>query len=195
MEIRILQENEMPQALRIARGVFDFCLRKSISDGQLVNGFMEYASEENFRRMMQEGALTLWGAFEEGQMVAMSGMQREGHIIMLYVLPVFQRRGCGKELLLAMRKYAESKYQLSYVTLNAMPAWTTSYFAKRKFKQMSMLQGMCPYISMRAKTIHEVSYETKSVSSGWIIGTSLGGLAVCAAVAIGFMICYMNGIR
>ena len=45
-------------------------------------------------------------------MIAMSGMQKEGHITMLYVLPVFQRRGCGRCLLEEMKAYAANQYQL-----------------------------------------------------------------------------------
>lgn len=194
MEIRILQKHEIPQALQIARGVFDYCLGNSIPNPQMAAGFMDYTKQESIFRMVEDKVLVIWGAFEQGQMIGMSGMQREGHITMLYVLPVFQRRGCGNELLLAMRKYARNQYHLANVTLNAMPAWTASYFAKRKFTQIGMMPGICPYVSMQAKTIEEVSYEKKPVSTRWILGTSLGGLAICAAVAVGFMICYMNGI-
>lgn len=194
MEIRILQEHELPQALQIARGVFDCCLANSIPDPQLRTGFLEYTKQENIYSMTAAKTLVIWGAFEQGQMVGMSGMQREGHITMLYVLPVFQRRGCGKELLLTMRKYAGSRYRLANVTLNAMPVWVASYFAKRKFSQIGMMPGVCPYVSMQAKAIEEVSYETKPISTGWILGTSFAGLAICAAVAVGFMIYYLNGI-
>lgn len=194
MEIRILQEHELPQALQIARGVFDCCLANSIPDPQMRTGFLEYTKQENINSMTAAKTLVIWGAFEQGQMIGMSGMQREGHITMLYVLPVFQRRGCGKELLLTMRKYAGSRYRLANVTLNAMPVWVASYFAKRKFSQIGMMPGACPYVSMQAKTIEEVSYEKKPISTGWFLGTSLAGLAICAAIAVGFMIYYMNGM-
>ena len=36
--------------------------------------------------------------------------------------------------------------------------------------------------------------EKKEIPSGVILGTSIGGLAVCAAVAVGFMVLWMHGI-
>ena len=44
MEIRILEEHEIPQALALAQGVYDFCLSGSVPDPQLTRGFKEYSS-------------------------------------------------------------------------------------------------------------------------------------------------------
>lgn len=193
MEIRILRLEEIPQAINIARGVFDYCLRKTIMDPQQINNFLSYASEENISQMALQGQIVLWGVFEKNQMVAMSGMQREGHITMLYVLPAFQRRGCGAELLETMRIYAKMEYQLPYVTLNAMPTWTSNYFAKRKFHIMNMMQvNASPYLSMQAKSIRQENYEKKPIPQGWVIGTSVTGLVLCVAVAVAFMITYLH---
>lgn len=195
MEIRILKTEEIPQAVSMARGVFDYCLRQSMQDMQAVQSFLDYTREEQIRHMVERGQLTLWGAFEQNQMIAMSGMQREGHITMLYVLPLFQRRGCGKELLKAMRAYAKTQYGLANVTLNAMPQWTASYFAKRKFQTANMMQvNRAPYLSMRAKSIQAVEFGKKPLSTGVILGTTMAGLCASVAIAVGFMVAYMNGI-
>lgn len=194
MEIRILTEQEISKALSLARGVFDFCVGGNVPDPQLVDGFMEYSSENNIRRMQADGSITLWGAFEQGQMAGMSAMQKEGHITMLYVFPVFQRRGIGRQLLKTMRAYGRSAYGHSYVTVNAMPIYTAAYFQKRGFAQIKQAAGGCPYVSMKAKTIKEVAYEKKELSTGWVIGTSIGGLLICAVVAVAFMVCYFQGI-
>ena len=119
-------------------------------------------------------------------------MQKEGHITMLYVLPVFQRRGCGRCLLEEMKAYAANQYQLQRVTLSAMPAWTADYFTKRRFHPMEVTQS-CSFVPMQAKTVARAIYEKKEIPSGVILGTSLGGLAVCAAVAVGFMVLWMQG--
>ncbi len=197
MEIRILNIEEIPQAVNMARGVFDFCLRQSMQDMQAVQGFLNYTREERIRQMAVTGQLTLWGAFEQDRMIAMSGMQSGGHITMLYVLPLFQRRGCGKELLKTMRAYAKTQYGLSYVTLNAMPQWTASYFAKRKFQTMNMMQANCaPYLSMQAtsRSTQTMVYPKKPLSTGVILGTTMAGLCASVAIAVGFMVAYMNGI-
>lgn len=189
MEIRILTMDEMPQAVGIARGVFDYCLRKSTQYPQNITSFEQYANEVNVRLLMEQGRLTLWGAFEMGRMVAMSGMQSEGHITMLYVLPIYQRRGYGRELLLAMRKYAKSRYNLPMVTVTAMPAWTAAYFRRQRFIDMNPMQAdMVPYVYLRAKSIQEISYEQKKIPSGIFIGTTVGGLALCMLVAFIYML-------
>ncbi len=194
MDIRILEKQEIPQALTMARGVFDFCISGNVPDPQLVSGFMEYSSTERIMAMAAEGSITLWGAFEQGQLAGMSAMQKEGHITMLYVLPVFQRKGIGKKLLITMRTYARTGYGYSDVTVNAMPVYTAAYFQKRKFEQMGQVPMGCPYVSMRAKTIEEVSYEKKEIPAGWAIGASVGGLVLCGAIAAAFMVCYFQGI-
>lgn len=191
MEIKQLTMNEMPQALQIARGVFDYCLRNSIPYPGNIAGFEAYANEGNVRSLMEQGRLLLWGAYEMGQMVAMSGMQSEGHITMLYVLPVYQRHGYGRELLLAMRRYAGSEYNLPTVTLTAMPAWTASYFQRRRFSPMDPAQmTMAPYVYMQAKSIREIRYETKHIPLPAMLGTVLGGAGVCLVVAFLFMAMY-----
>lgn len=192
MEIKLLTMDEMPQALQIACGVFDYCLRNSIPDPENIAGFEAYANEENVRSLMEQGRLLLWGAYEMGQMVAMSGMQSEGHITMLYVLPVYQRHGYGKELLLSMRRYAGSRYGLKVVTVTAMPAWTASYFRRRRFTAMDPAQmTMAPYVYMQAKSIHEIRYETKRIPAPAVLGTALGGVGVCLVVAFLFMAAYL----
>ena len=122
-------------------------------------------------------------------------MQKEGHITMLYVLPVFQRKGIGKKLLITMRTYARTGYGYSDVTVNAMPVYTAAYFQKRKFEQMGQVPMGCPYVSMRAKTIEEVSYEKKEIPAGWAIGASVGGLVLCGAIAAAFMVVVMLTLK
>lgn len=188
MEIRLLTINEMPRALEIARGVFRYCLQNSIPNPENIAGFEAYASEENVASLMGQGRLLLWGAFELGQMVAMSGMQSEGHITMLYVLPVYQRHGYGKELLLEMRRCAGSRFHLYTVTTTALPAWTASYFQRRRFAVMDPGQpAMAPYVYLQAKSIREIRYETKHIPLPAVLGTALGGVAACLAVAFLFM--------
>ncbi len=193
MKAQILTEDQIPEALSIARGVFDYCLRARITDLEMIHIFLQYTENTNIRNMVAEGTLTMWGIFEQGHMIAMSGMQKEGHITMLYVLPVFQRRGCGRCLLEEMKAYAANQYQLQRVTLSAMPAWTADYFTKRRFHPMEVTQP-CSFVPMQAKTVARAIYEKKEIPSGVILGTSIGGLAVCAAVAVGFMVLWMHGI-
>ena len=188
MEARILTMEQIPEALSIARGVFDCCLRAQISDLEMVHIFLQYTEEQNIKKMVEEQKLTLWGMFEQQQMVAMSGMQSEGHITMLYVLPIFQRRGYGSQLLETMRTYARVRYGLENVTANAMPAWTAAYFQRKKFSPVNPAQlNGAPFVSLQAKSIRQVSYEKKTIPAGWILGLSLGTLGLCFFIAVLFL--------
>ena len=113
MKIKILQTEEVPKAVQLAQGVFEYCLRNTINEAQLIESFYTYVREENIRQLMEAQKLILWAAYDEqNNMVAVSGMQSEGHITLLYVLPYFQRRGYGKKLLLTMREYARENLEI-----------------------------------------------------------------------------------
>ena len=193
MRIKRLTEEQLPEALSIARGVFDYCLRQQITDLEMVHIFLQYSEPEHVKKMMEEGKLILWGAYEQGNMVAMSGMQNEGHITMLYVLPVYQKRGWGKKLLEEMRTYAYSEYNLSRVTLSAMPAWTADYFTKQHFMPIPTSQP-CSFVPMEAPSIDRLNYESKQLPTAAVLGISLGGLAVCIAAAVIDMIAGFHGM-
>jgi GNAT superfamily N-acetyltransferase len=193
MEIRKLRTEEYLEAMLVAHGVFDYCIRGRISDRRLIDGFDAYAKEESMLKMAEAGQITLWGVFDENRMVGMSAMQSEGHITMLYVYSAFQRRGYGSKLLGEMRRYAASEYGYREVTLNALPAWTADYFIKRGFHPDKVSPGtQLPFVPMQARTIGSYkTYEKKPLSTGMILGTSLGGLLICIVIAVVFMLVYL----
>lgn len=188
MEPRILLEEEIPQAADVARGVFDCCLRKTVPQLELVSHFESYANADNLRQLVSEERLTLWGIFMDGQLCAMSGMQSEGHITMLYVLPFYQRHGLGKLLLRTMRKYAGEQYKITRVTVNAMPVWTSAFFEKAGFHRMGTPQyGAVPFLSLEAKSIVEISYPKKPIREKTLLGIVFGFLGAVFLIAILFM--------
>lgn len=193
MELRILLETEIEQASELAMNVFETCLQKTIMHMQSIQQFKEYASADNLRSLVIQGRLIVWGIFEDCRLCAISAMQTEGHISMLYVLPFYQRRGYGRSLLNEMRKFALEQWKKEYVTLNAMPTWTTTFFEKVGFRRIARAQfGLLPYISMEAKTIDEVVYPTKKIREGALIGITFGFLALIFVIAIVFMIFYIS---
>ena len=153
----------------------------------MVQAFEQYSHQDYLKHMMEENYLVMWGAYEQGTIVGMSAMQTEGHITMLYVHPMYQRRGIGKKLLEEMRKYAKSAYNLSIVTVNAMPVWTENYFAKRKFSRMNVMPNN-DFVSMQAAAIDEVTYEKKPLSTGVVLSVVFGSLFFCIlSVVIGLV--------
>lgn len=187
MEIKLLTTEQLSEAAGLARGVFDYCLRNSINNPKMVQAFEQYSHQDYLRHMMEENYLVMWGAYDQGTIVGMSAMQTEGHITMLYVHPMYQRRGIGKKLLEEMRKYAKSVYNLSIVTVNAMPVWTENYFARRKFSRMNVMPNN-DFVSMQAVAIDEVTYEKKPLSTGVVLSVVFGSLFFCIlAVVIGLV--------
>ena len=82
MEIAILTAEQISYAVMLSRMVYD----------QANIFFDEYMNEENIKRQVEAGVLTIWGICENRQLVAVSGMTNQGHITMLYVHPYFQRK-------------------------------------------------------------------------------------------------------
>ena len=193
MKIRKLTNEEIKGACAFAVSIYNIAIRGCFRTQDCHRYFDEYMDADRLTDEERTGALVVFGAFDSNVLCGVCGMTNEGHITMLYVLPVFQRRGCGRCLLEEMKAYAANQYQLQRVTLSAMPAWTADYFTKRRFHPMEVTQP-CSFVPMQAKTVARAIYEKKEIPSGVILGTSIGGLAVCAAVAVGFMVLWMHGI-
>lgn len=191
MREQILTAEHLPMAVQLVRGVFNYCLRPRMQYAESIGYFEEYATEEHLQALMEQGRLTLWGIFDKEHLVAVSGMQSEGHITMLYVLPAFQNRGYGKQLLRAMRSYAKERFRLPVVTVNVMPPELSMYFQRNGFRVTDpMRQPNAPFAAMHAKTLTEVRYEVKPIPAGWLIGTTVGGLALCVMAVLFYMASY-----
>ena len=186
-----LTAEHLPMAVQLARGVFDRCLRPMMRSAESVRYFEEYVTEEHLLMLMEQGRLMLWGIFDQGRLIAVSGMQSEGHITMLYVLPVCQRRGYGKQLLRAMKSYAKDSLERAVVTVNVMPPEVNMYFRQNGFRVSNCLLPMnAPFVPMQAKAAAEVHYEVKPIPEGWFIGTLVGGLGLCMMAVLTYMISY-----
>lgn len=192
MEIRILEEAELANAAGLSRYVFDNCLRYRMEFVQTA-GFVEnYLKQENLTNLRNEGKLTIWGMFEQSQMVAVSGLQSDGMITMLYVLPQCWRRGYGNALLAAMREYAKDNYGMQRVLVNATPAWTSTYFTRKGFAYMQPQQNMhVPFVTLSAAT-NDAQIFTKRRVPGKVIALAIAGCFLFATVTgIIFMISYV----
>lgn len=193
MEIRILQEEEINIAAGLSRFVFDNCLRNRMEYPQTIAYVEEYISEASLRKLCEESKLRLWGVFEEERLVGVSGLQADGMITMLYVLPQWQNRGYGSHLIKIMREYAKEACGCSKVTVNANPAWTAFFFAKKGFTYVNPKQNMrVPFVSMYApSSAYMEGYEKRPVSAGWMVLAALGCAAFATIAGSLFMISYL----
>lgn len=192
MEIRILREEELANAAGLSRYVFDTCLRNRMDFPQTI-GFVEsYVSVENLTRLHREQKLTVWGAFEMQQLVAVSALQSDGMITMLYVLPQFSGRKMGKNLLFAMREYAKEVYGFEKVVLNATPAWTAFYFSNQGFSYTNPDKNVrVPFVPMYAMSNSIESQKKSSISGKLVAIATFACLGIATLATCIYMITYI----
>lgn len=193
MEIRILREEELANASGLSRYVFDNCLRNRMEFEQTISYIEQYLSLSNLMQMKREDKLVLWGAFEQEQMIAVSALQSDGMITMLYVLPQFHRKGIGSKMLLVMRAYAKEIYGFEKVSLNATPAWTAFYFAEKGFSNLNPKQSIrVPFVPMTALSKDIIHQEKKPITGKLVAIVALGLLAFTTIVGCIYMIGYIG---
>lgn len=148
MEVRLLSGNEIQWAVQTANEVFEYCDRNCVGSQDEIRQHYDYVRPEVLWQEQSAGRLILWGAFENGQMCAVSAMQSMGHITMLYVRPPYQRRGLGSWLLNEMRGFADNVLHLSRVTVNVTPVAYAPFFYRRGFQMISGMPFSTPYVSL-----------------------------------------------
>lgn len=193
-EIRMLQIEEIQQAVELAQGVFGFDLRQTITDPQMIRFFEAYTTVENLTGMVSQRRLYMWGIFEAAQLCGMSAMQPEGHITMLYVYPYFRKKKYARQLLDMMRRFAKQSLGLERVTACALPAWTADYFIKNGFWQMPVQQNTATaqtaatqnqtpgFVYVEAKTLNDVVYPVKKIPGKALAATII--LTILAIIAV-----------
>ena len=192
MEIRILRIEEMKNATGLSRYVFDTCLRNRMEYSQTIAFVEEYLTEENFTKLFLERKLILWGLFEGEQMVGVSGMQSDGLITVLYILPQCQNRGYGSEMLKVMQAYAKDICRFKKVTLNATPAWTSFFFGNKGFSNLNTNQDLkAPFVPMYIYLEGVGSYKKRKISKKWIVLAIFGSMLFATIVGSVFMIWYL----
>ncbi len=189
MEVRFLEQQEIPNAAGLSLYVFDNCLRNRMEFEQTIGFIEEYLTTEALTDKVEQGQLMLWGVYEMEELVGVSGMTTDGLITMIYILPQYVRRGMGSALLTAMRSYAKDSLGLDEVVVNATPAWTSTYFEGQGFAYEHRNMHV-PFITMRAKSGVNPMFERKHVPSRVIVAAVLGCIALATVLCVGYVIWY-----
>lgn len=192
MEIRILREEELANASGLSRYVFDICLRNRMEFTQTIPFVENYITEANLKNMCRDNKLIVWGAFELGQLVGVGGMQTDGMITLLYVLPQYAGKNCGSKLLYAMREYAKNILQLNRVLVNATPAWTSGYFQRQGFSLMNPNANLrVPFVSMQALSEKMMFQKKERITGKTIAWAIISCVGFATIVSILFMVFYL----
>lgn len=205
-EVRLLVEQELQWAVDTANEVFELCVRAGagVLAPEKISRHYSYASLENLRQGVQSGQLFVWGVFENGQMNAMSAMQDDAHITMLYVKTAYQRRGMGGMLLQAMSGYAATILQRSGITIDVMPVTAASYFYHRGFQVMpqgaqgngivSLVYSFDTQGQMHTKPHRqEVCYTKKKIKSKTILWVTAVVLVLAFGITTGITVHHLVG--
>ena len=212
MEIRLLYGNELQMAVYTAHETFERCVRPCVRTQREIDRYYNYVNVEHLWQEMSAGRLFLWGAFENGQMCAVSAMQSIGHITMLYVKPYCQRRKIGEQLVNHMCAYAANILHRERVTIQVTPVSVSAFFYHIGF---TLIQGapleneqvplerriwMAPVYQVyapQAPKKPEVTYSTKKVSNKVIVGLVVGTLMLCFGIMTALTVHHMatDGLR
>lgn len=195
MKILKLNEAHVPHILPLANFVFENSIRQGQQPNiqRVIGYFREYAREDAIREQVANGSLHMWGIKNGNYYVAVSAMNSQGHITMLYVHPQFVRRKYGKKLLREMRVYAANELGLNNVTVNVMPVWSASFFAVNGFKPCPQNERIRnEFVSMTASSISEVRYKTKKISNKLFVGISVGCPILITLITIAYTLYYLN---
>ena len=195
MKILKLNEAHVPHILPLANFVFENSIRQGQQPNiqRVIGYFREYAREDVIREQVAKGSLHMWGIKNGNYYVAVSAMNSQGHITMLYVHPQFVRRKYGKKLLREMRVFAANELGLNKVTVNVMPVWAASFFAVNGFKPCPQNEGIRnEFVSMTASSISEVRYKTKKISPKLFVGISVGCPILITLITIAYTLYYLN---
>ena len=192
MELRILQKEELDAVSGLSRYVFDYCLRNRMEYPQTIAYVEEYIAAPNLKHLYEDGKLMVWGIYESEQLVAVAGMQTDGMITMLYVLPQCQNRGYGSRLLKTMREHAKAEWGFDKVVLNANPAWTSGYFGKMGFVYKDPTQDLrMPYAPMYAKSSDIVGFEKRPISKKIVAFAIVSSVLLATIAGVSYMIWYL----
>lgn len=146
-EIRLLQEQELQSAVRIADEVFENCVQSCVTQ-QERSGYRSYVRVENLCQGVCSGQLSVWGAVEDGALVGVGALQSDGRITMLYVLPGFQRRGIGSGLMNTMCGYAGKVLGLHSLQAYVSPVTLAPFFYHRGFSLLPDGAGGDGYVGL-----------------------------------------------
>lgn len=192
MEIRILQETELANAAGLSRYVFDNCVKYRMEFPQTIEFVEDYLTADNLLKLYGEGKLVVWGVFVDEQLVGVSGMQSDGMITMLYVLPQCCGKGYGSSLLNTMRVYGKSVLGKEKIFVNATPAWASTYFVKQGFAFLLKNQDMhVPFVTLYTDCTPIGVVQKKRVPASVMIGAGVGCFLLATIVCIAFVLWYI----
>lgn len=126
MEMRILKPQERRKALDIIWNVFIVDVAPTYTQ-EGIDCFRQYLAIENINRLCDDGELTMFGAFDDGELVGTISIQSAGHICNFYVKRSCQGMGVGRKLYEVACDYGKNYLKKDKITVDAAPGAVDKY--------------------------------------------------------------------
>lgn len=121
MFVRTLNENEILPALHLVWEVYASDVAP-LQRPEAVAGFQNFIRYENIGPRIRCGEITLFGAWEGQELCGVSGIDRRGNILLLYVRKVWQRKGVARQLMQAMYQFCVQVLVVTRIMMRAFPS-------------------------------------------------------------------------
>ncbi len=121
MFVRTLGGNEILMALKLAWEVYASDVAP-LQKPEAVAGFQNLIRYEMIAPRIQSGEITLFGAWEGQELCGISGIDRKGSILLLYVRKPWQRKGVGRQLMQAMYQFCAQVLVVTRITMKVVPS-------------------------------------------------------------------------
>lgn len=125
MLVRMVQPQEVLSALHLVWEVYASDVAP-LQNPEAVAGFQNFIKYDNIFPRIQSGEITLFGVWEENELCGVSGIDRRGNILLLYVAKRWQRRGAGHQLMQAMYQFCAQTLVITRVMIRAFPSAVTA---------------------------------------------------------------------
>ena len=126
MEVRELRRHEILPALHLIWEVFINDVAPFYTP-QGIEEFQKTIKYESVLSMYMNRELTMFGAFEGTELIGTISVKNAGHIFLFYVKGSCQKRGAGRQLFEAVKRYCVNVLKVNRITVNAAPGAVPKY--------------------------------------------------------------------
>lgn len=128
-EIRFIDTSNpklLKKSLNLVRDAFwEFEAKDYTDDGVLE--FSAYIEYDNIAHKMENGTLVMLACFENKRLAGVLAMVPPGHISLLFVAKLYQRRGIARNLVTEMCRLVHKLTAAKMLTVNAPPSTVPVY--------------------------------------------------------------------
>ena len=122
MEIRMIRESELDEALDLVLKVFMEFEAPDYSPEGVDSFVKDIIHNESFREGCKSGTFRTYAAFKDGNVIGVLTLRKESHIMLFFVQKEYQKQGVGRALFEHVQKeLCRDNNSFSSITVNSSP--------------------------------------------------------------------------